>query len=202
MKLMTRIFMLCCAIVFAATIACAESDKPVVIEEHNGRGPVVDRVRTGLTPDQRTLFDGLVEKIDSLDASPRKDSAIFYSGKVGDGPAWKIVKKVVSESNGSSMSINETQLGAYLMDAKTQNAVGGLPPDAVRVIWDEASRKYAQSAQGKIAFIGDPKTVMQTSVFYRVELPELLSNPSVSSESKAELLKIKQLIDAKPRGGR
>jgi hypothetical protein len=34
MKYMARILMLCCAIVVTATIACAESDKPVVREKH------------------------------------------------------------------------------------------------------------------------------------------------------------------------
>jgi hypothetical protein len=140
-----------------------------------GQAPVVDRLRKILTPGQRTLFDDLIKKINVLDASPKKDSAIFYAGKVGDEPAWKRVNKVVADSSGSRTSINETQLGKYLMDTKTQSDMRKLPSDAVGVIWDEASRKYAQSAEGTIKFVGDPNTIQRGSVFYRVELVDAKS---------------------------
>lgn len=156
------------------------------------------KVRKTLTPAQRKIFDDLLEKMRHLDATPPKDSAIFYAGTKDGIPSWKAVNAIKENSKGAKVDINDTELGKYLTEELKKV---GLPDNAVDSLWREASKKLAQSVTGNVEFVGDLKSITPDKVFYRIEIDTVLNNPNVSEASKATFKEIKQQLDAQFNGG-
>ena len=142
------------------------------------------------------VFDKLKNKINLLDATPPKDSAIFYSEKVGDKPSREAADDILKTSDGTKTNITETDLGRYLADPETQQLLKQLPPNVQDILWIRTARKYAQSVKGDVELVADVSSITPNKMFYLVEIDAVLENADVSETSKLKFQQIKQQLDA------
>ena len=121
---------------------------------------------------------------------------LLYSGKLGSTESWRVAEEIGRASDGKVVTIGKTELGALLNSRDFNLALGqtlgrgnherlkeiesGIRPDGSTTpsIWDRASQRLAQAAQG------DVRTLTQAAddhkVFASKELPEVLQNPKVT----------------------
>ena len=158
-----------------------------------------DNNPTASPKDLSTFETALFQRLESLEVQIPKQRAdaltLFYSGKLGSTESWKVAEEIGRASQGHVVTIGDTELGHFLNDKAFGQAlqealddrdelvkgiVSGIRPDGSTTpsIWDRASQRLAQAAQG------DVRTLTQAAedhkVFASKELPELLKNPKVT----------------------
>ena len=77
------------------------------------------------------------------------------------------------------MVIEHTDCGAKLVEMGLLSSDSGLTPDEIAEVWSIASKRFISEAKGSVtAFVNnaDPR-----SVFCRMELPNILTNPKLTS---------------------
>ena len=153
------------------------------------------------TPERLQQFKSeLFGKLESLDVRVPNQSAdavtLFYSGKLGSTDGWRVAEKIGEHSIGKIVTIGETELGAMLNSRDFKESLNqtlgpggkhlykeiesGIRPDgsATPSIWDRASQRLAQAAQGDVRTL--TQAAEDNKVFAGKELPELLKNPKVT----------------------
>lgn len=143
-----------------------------------------------LTSKERKAFEKALKEIEEAPMVPRKDKAVFYSGKVNGGKAWELAEDAAAKGEYDSISTLTENVLNKPEYRKT------IPADTMGFLDVMASRKLAQNASGDVTIIGDVSTIRKSSVFRNIELPKLLNNPKISNRSKKHLLEIKQQLDA------
>lgn len=146
-----------------------------------GKTPTPLRILEKLSPVQREAFEKAVLEVERTPLVAGADRAVFYSGNVGDRPAWEIVEQL--EKKGSVDSVNTLTDG--LLNRPEFRKL--LPDDAMGFVDKLASRKLADGASGMVKFVGEVERITPHSVFRRIELPALLKNPNLSPESRREV---------------
>ena len=77
------------------------------------------------------------------------------------------------------MVIEHTDCGAKLVEMGLLSSDSGLTPDEIAEVWSIASKRFISEAKGSVtAFVNnaDPR-----SLFCRMELPNILTNPKLTS---------------------
>ncbi|MGN3973360.1 hypothetical protein [Tsuneonella sp. SYSU-LHT278] len=156
-----------------------------------GKTPVPIRILEKLTPAEKSVFERAIKEVEATPLKARTDKAIFYSGRIGETPAWKLVEKM--EKTGAHDTVNTLSNG--LLNRKDIRDV--LPDDAMGFVDDLASAKLAENAEGAIKFVGDLDSINPNSVFRRIELPALLKNPKITPGSRKQLVEMKNFLDKK-----
>lgn len=108
-----------------------------------------------------------------------ENSVVLYS--VSYQPTRKNRDKAFAyvAENTNKMVIEHTDCGAKLVELGLQSNDSGLTAEEVAEIWSIASKRFICEAKGELtAFVedADPR-----SVFCRMELPNILTNPNVTS---------------------
>jgi hypothetical protein len=136
-------------------------------------------------------FTETLNNVDAIDWTKlnQKSGNIFYSGMVGDQPAWKAAAEMAKTKNMNWI----TDVSGGALDKNR----GLIPADAMDWLDTQLSKRLAQNVSGEVTFLGDLNTVATDRIFYKTELPELLKNVNISPGSKAKLLDIKGFLDAK-----
>ena len=117
--------------------------------------------------------NAFLRRIEKLDVSTPRNSAVFYSG-----PGSRVVAEQFARSNGR-MTLEMTPGGAWLDAQKLFGPDSPLTaPEAVRV-WSRLSERFASQASGT-AF-GFVSHMRSGSIFGTVEYPALLSNPKIEN---------------------
>lgn len=99
-------------------------------------------------------------------------SISFLPTKENREQAFNYVK-----DNSSKMVIEHTDCGAKLVELGLCSNDSGLSEEEVAEIWSIASKRFIASAQGEVfAFVENADS---RSVFCRMELPNILTNPNI-----------------------
>jgi len=158
------------------------------------RGVPSETLATLSSHEEVGAFTETLNNVDAIDWTKlnQKSGNIFYSGMVGDQPAWKVAAEMAKTKNMNWI----TDVSGGALDKNR----GLIPADAMDWLDTQLSKRLAQNVSGDVTFLGDLKTVATDRIFYKTELPELLKNVNVSPASKAKLLDIKSFLDAKAAG--
>ena len=125
------------------------------------------------------LFQQAFRIAQDYDVSTPKDGIVLYSisylpTKENRDKAFAYVK-----SHPGSMMIEHTDCGAKLVELGLSSGDCGLSNEEIADIWSIASKRFISEAKGSVtAFVNnaDPR-----SVFCRMELPNILTNPKLTS---------------------
>ena len=158
-----------------------------------GKSAVPIRILKNLSPAERAFFEKALLKAESVPA-PRADRAVFYSGKSNGRWSYEVVGDL--EKSGVVDSVNS--LSGDLLNADDIRKI--LPRDAMAFIDNTASKRLAETAIGKIKFVGELDSIGPDSVFRKTELPALLKNKALDPASRSELRFIRQFLDTKYGG--
>jgi hypothetical protein len=123
-------------------------------------------------------------KSQEFDVSTERNKAVFYSGDEGANRR-KANEKYTA--NGFS-TIETTEGGKWLERDSLYSTLNKTTADKV---WDEAAKKYAQSASGVVTCVIEGTS--PNSTFARVELPELLTNEKVTHINGIERKELQSL---------
>jgi len=149
------------------------------------------------TEEQAKAFQETLDAIERIDFSKlkSKSGSLFYSGKVGDDPAWRVAERMAKEKNMNWIT--------DVSDGALDKHRGVIPQDAMDYLDRKLSTELAKNVSGDVEILGDPASIRKTSVFYQNELPELLKNPNISPASKEKILQLQGVLDAQfaPPGG-
>ncbi|HEX8474592.1 MAG TPA: hypothetical protein VF666_11205 [Pyrinomonadaceae bacterium] len=119
--------------------------------------------------DYRATPQSDAELIKQSSFAPDKDKALFYSGRGNKSLAQEAVRR-------DGLQTIEATEGGKRLDTPGRHPFYG--KEAAIELWDEASRKFARAAEGKITtcVAGAPTE----GTFRRVELKEILNNPKIT----------------------
>jgi RHS repeat-associated protein len=133
--------------------------------------PIVDRTFVPKAP----VHVLLMEQASRRGFATGQSEAIVWTG-TGRGNYWlKRSQRYATENGGKTLEM--TDGGKYLDDFDLFGQNSPLSLYEAMEVWELASRQFAIGARGQVrAVVG---TIRPSSVFNRIELPELLYNPNV-----------------------
>jgi RHS repeat-associated protein len=116
------------------------------------------------------LYEQTLAKVDSLNFTTPKDSALFYSG-----PGNRAFAMQLADDTGR-FTIDSTPGGQYLNSLKLYDT---LPQAQADAIWTKASQAYVNGASGEVnAYINGASL---NRVYFSTELPALMRNANVTT---------------------
>lgn len=129
------------------------------------------------------LFAKAIQIAKTYDVSSKEDSVVVYSisfqkTKINREKAFEHVK-----AHPEKILIEHTECGAKLVELGCESTTS-LNQEETMMIWAEASRRFIASASGDVtAFVenADPR-----SVFFRIELPNILQNNKIKTINHVE----------------
>lgn len=155
-------------------------------------------------------FDGIGQYQEFVRSSEFRSPGpyVFHSGGAPPGLNRTLAESYARQHGGATMEMSES--GRFLdrekLFGEKTDRFGQQTPDSEKLhpdqpdlpwgvphasaVWDEGSRKFAQSAQGHVVAFIDPN---HKGTFFRIELPELLNNSrveSINGTPRAQLLEM------------
>jgi len=113
-----------------------------------------------------------------------ESEALFWSG-LGRGNAGVLRSQRYALENGGR-TLEMTGGGKYLDDLNLFGPNSPISRAEAELVWAHASREFARGASGQIRAVTG--SVRPNSIWRRVELPELMSNPRVWGIDELNLL--------------
>ncbi len=127
----------------------------------------------------KNLFAKALQVARSYDVSTPENGAVLYSVSYLPTKENRDKAFAFATAHPDKMVIEHTDCGAKLVELGLSSNDSGLTADEVAEIWSIASKRFICAAAGEVtAFVdnADPR-----SVFRRMELPNILENPKLTT---------------------
>jgi hypothetical protein len=133
--------------------------------------PILDNSFTPKAP----LHELLMEQAGRRGFATRQSEALFWSGLGGGRDGIVRSQRFALENGGRTLEM--TPGGKYLNDLDLFGRNSPISQAEAMQVWEFASRRFARGASGQVRAVTG--SVRPSSVFNRIEYPELISNPNV-----------------------
>ena len=127
----------------------------------------------------KNLFAKALQVARSYDVSTPENGAVLYSVSYLPTKENRDKAFAFATAHPDKMVIEHTDCGAKLVEMGLSSNDSGLTADEVADVWCVASQRFIKAAAGEVtAFVdnADPR-----SVFRRMELPNILENPRLTT---------------------
>lgn len=127
----------------------------------------------------KNLFAKALQVSRSYDVSTPENGAVLYSVSYLPTKENRDKAFAFATAHPDKMVIEHTDCGAKLVEMGLSSNDSGLTADEVAEVWCVASQRFIKAAAGEVtAFVDNADS---RSVFRRMELPNILENPRLTT---------------------